>query len=177
MLPSGVKTMKINIQTLINKTELEFAEETTVSLKNLHLGSEKTDYVAKVYGTVIKQGNKYLVSGEIDITVKLLCDRCMHEFDYPIHADLYSEFSSDNQYADENDDVKPVIKSSIDLSDDILEAIVVEVPMKCLCSKDCKGMCKNCGANLNHSVCECESADIDLRLEQLKDIFRGNNEK
>lgn len=165
--------MKINIQTLINKPELNFEEETTVSLKNLHLGSGMTDCIAKVCGTVTRQGNSYRVSGYVDTTIKLLCDRCVHEFDYNIHADLYSEFSSDQQYIDGNEDVKPVIKSSIDLSDDVLEAIVMNVPMKSLCKEDCEGMCKNCGANLNIGACECETSDIDLRLEQLKDIFRS----
>ncbi|MGL4344509.1 MAG: YceD family protein [Cellulosilyticaceae bacterium] len=169
--------MNINIQTLINRPEIEFEQETTVSLKNLHLGSEKTDYVVQVCGKVTRDGNLYRVTGTVDLTIRMLCDRCMHEFDHPIHADLYSEFSSDEQYAGENEDVKPVIKSSIDLSDDILEAIVMEVPMKSLCNEDCKGICKNCGANLNLTACECNSADVDLRLEQLKDIFCVNNKK
>lgn len=169
--------MKINIQTLINKPELIFSEETTISLKKLRLGSEITDYVAHVSGTITRQGNQYRVSGEVDVTIRMLCDRCMHEFDYPIHANLYSEFSSDEQYTCENEDVKPVIKSSIDLSDDIVEAIVMEVPMKSLCKEDCKGFCKTCGANLNDTTCDCGSADVDLRLEQLKDIFCLNDKK
>ena len=163
--------MKINIQTLINKPELDFEGETTVSIKNLQSGNKQTDCVAKVNGVVTRKGNNYVVTGTVETTVKLLCDRCMHEFDYPIHADLYSEFSSDERYLDENEDVTPVIKSSIDLSDAVLEAIVMNLPMKSLCKEDCKGMCKKCGANLNHSSCECNGSDIDLRLEQFKDIF------
>lgn len=163
--------MIINIQALMTSKQLDFEGEQAVCLKEFNLGTQKTDYMAKVHGTVTKNGTLYTVSGEIDITIQMACDRCMKLYDYPIHTTLYSAFSSGEISPDESEDVKPVIKSSIDLSDDILEAIAMEIPLKSLCKEECKGVCSKCGTNLNKETCKCTRSDIDPRLEQLQNIF------
>lgn len=168
--------MKINIQTLINKDQLGFEEETPVSLK-VGLATTKTDYMTKVYGQVTKNGDLYTVEGFVDVDLKLLCDRCMSEFIYPIHAPLYCQFTSNDEKVDEEEDIKKISKSSIDLSEDILQTIVMNLPMKVLCQEDCKGMCKSCGANFNKGICSCDPSDIDPRLEGLKDIFSFSSQK
>lgn len=161
--------MILNIQALITSQQMTFEENEMVSFEKFHLGTQQTEYMAKVSGTVTKNSNKYIVEGDVRITLTLLCDRCMKTYDYPIHAKLYSVFSSSE--TDENEDVKPVLKSSIDLSDDILEAIAIEIPMKSLCKQDCKGLCSKCGANLNEETCKCSSTEIDPRLAHLQNIF------
>ena len=165
--------MILNIQTLKNKVEesINFEEIVNISLKHMKLASTKNDYEAKVYGTVTREGDLFTAEGYVDVALLLMCDRCMDEVVVPIHAPLYCEFSTDEKYLGENDDVKQVTKSSIDLSDALVEAIAMNLPMKVLCKEDCKGMCKGCGTNLNKHTCQCEALDIDPRLEQLKNIF------
>lgn len=169
--------MKLNIQTLKNLDELNFDEEIQVSLKDLKLSSDTKDYMVRVQGKVSREGDLYTVQGELDLTLKLLCDRCMAEALAPVHSELFCEFSSNERQVDENEDINQVTKSSIDLSEVILEGIAMNLPTKVLCNEDCKGMCTGCGANFNHEACKCEKIDIDPRLEQLKDIFCGNSKK
>lgn len=169
--------MIIDIQTLINKEVLSFEEEAQVSLRQLDLATTTTDYMTKVYGTVTKYGDLFTVEGYVDLDLKLLCDRCMSEFETPIHAPLYCQFTSNDEKIDEEEGIKRVSKSSIDLSEDILQAIVMDLPMKALCQEDCKGMCKKCGMDLNKGTCSCDRSDIDPRLEQLKDIFSFSSQK
>lgn len=165
--------MKLNIQTLKNKVEetITFDETVNISLKSLSLASTKDDYEARVYGSVTRDGDIYTAEGYVDIDLSLLCDRCMEVVISPVHAPLFCEFSTDEKHLGENDDIKEVTKSSIDLSDAILEAIAMNLPMKVLCDEECQGMCKGCGTNLNKHTCQCEALDIDPRLEQLKNIF------
>ncbi|MDA3733125.1 DUF177 domain-containing protein [Niameybacter massiliensis] len=169
--------MIINIQTLTKQDILEFDKEIQISLPNLRLLSKVTDYTARVYGTVEKSGELYTVKGEVDITLKLVCDRCMRTFDYPLHAILDDQFSTSEELLIGDEDIKRVTKSSVDLSDTILESIAMAMPMKSLCKEDCKGMCLECGANLNEVTCKCDKADIDPRLEALKDIFCLNSKE
>ena len=169
--------MIINIQTLTKQDTLDFDEEVQLSLTKLRLLSNVTDYKARVYGTVHKEGNLFTVKGDVDVTLIMICDRCMNAFDYPLHATLDDQFSNDEAHYLEDEDIKRVTKSSIDLSDSILESIAMAMPMKALCGADCKGMCLECGANLNQNTCECEKSDIDPRLEALKDIFCLNSKK
>ena len=47
------------------------------------------------------------------------------------------------------------------------------VPMQILCKDDCKGLCKVCGANLNHETCDCDDFVPDPRLSVFANILKG----
>ena len=55
------------------------------------------------------------------------------------------------------------------LRDDIL----LELPTKFLCKPDCKGLCSQCGQNLNLGDCGCNQRRIDPRLEVLQQFFNN----
>ncbi|OGL45838.1 MAG: hypothetical protein A2161_11525 [Candidatus Schekmanbacteria bacterium RBG_13_48_7] len=60
----------------------------------------------------------------------------------------------------------------IDISDYIWEEIVLNVPMKPLCSEECLGLCSICGTNLNNLSCDCSREVVDSRwldLQKLKE--------
>jgi uncharacterized protein len=42
--------------------------------------------------------------------------------------------------------------------------------MRPLCKEDCKGLCPECGVNLNKGDCGCRSGPLDLRLAGLKNL-------
>lgn len=64
-----------------------------------------------------------------------------------------------------------------DLSDIVLEHLIYEIPSRRRCREDCKGLCQDCGTNLNVQTCQCTRADeekapnpeLDERLKTLKD--------
>ncbi|MBU1147145.1 MAG: DUF177 domain-containing protein, partial [Candidatus Omnitrophica bacterium] len=43
----------------------------------------------------------------------------------------------------------------LEIDDDIRQEIILDSPMKVVCRPDCKGLCPNCGQNLNVGKCEC----------------------
>jgi uncharacterized protein len=43
--------------------------------------------------------------------------------------------------------------------------------MKPLCSEDCKGICPQCGQDLNEGECDCEIETVDPRLAKLKEFY------
>jgi len=49
---------------------------------------------------------------------------------------------------------------------------IVSLPMKHLCSEDCKGICSKCGKNLNEGKCDCPDREIDPRLAVLADLLK-----
>ena len=48
-------------------------------------------------------------------------------------------------------------ENTIDLKNTLLEILLVEIPLKKLCTSLCKGLCSKCGLNLNHKVCSCSN--------------------
>lgn len=45
----------------------------------------------------------------------------------------------------------------IDLDEIIRQEVVFNLPVRVVCSDDCKGLCQYCGANLNQGRCKCET--------------------
>ena len=58
----------------------------------------------------------------------------------------------------------------VDMTDQIRQVLALAMPMKPICSEDCRGLCPQCGANLNEETCDCRSDEIDERWEGLKDL-------
>jgi uncharacterized protein len=63
----------------------------------------------------------------------------------------------------------------IDLDKDIRDYALLAVPMKQLCSDDCKGLCLKCGKNLNEGLCDCTEEIIDPRWEAIQKLKTKNN--
>ena len=54
----------------------------------------------------------------------------------------------------------------------VYNEILIHWPMKVLCQKNCKGICKHCGTNLNEKACTCDHAELDPRMAAIQDIFK-----
>lgn len=123
----------------------------------------------KVTGSAYYDGGLLKVTGKISTTIKAQCSRCLQNFDYKIDIDFNESFSKNHDeetyYYDGN---------TIDLSNMVIDNIILSIPIKFLCSESCKGLCPICGENLNLSKCNCEKGEIDPRFAVLKDFFKGN---
>ncbi|MGN0550731.1 MAG: YceD family protein [Acutalibacteraceae bacterium] len=98
------------------------------------------------------------------------CDRCsadaIREFNYTFEHTLVASLSGDSN---ENFVETPDFKLELDPL--VTADIILELPLKFLCSENCKGLCQGCGANLNIESCKCTGKEIDPRLEVLKQLI------
>lgn len=167
--------MKISIHELKKTPEVTFSGEQPITLRGVNPLHPTLECIAKVQGTVTKVGGRYLVQGNISTMVKLVCDRCLDEFDAPLTVAFCQRYSADPNETDE--EVCPISGFEIDLEDVVAEAVVLSIPMKWLHDENCKGICKVCGVNLNKQSCHCDAQDIDPRLEGLRNIFHPQSEE
>jgi uncharacterized protein len=63
---------------------------------------------------------------------------------------------------------------TIDLDPIVREQLLLALPMSAVCREDCKGLCPQCGINLNEATCSCETKPVDPRMAPLKNIKLGN---
>ena len=87
----------------------------------------------------------FIAKGSYNGVVNFICDRCLENFSH-------NPASDDYMYAVET---SALIDETIDLTDGVREDIFLGLPIKVLCSEDCKGICPGCGANLNKEKCTC----------------------
>ena len=65
----------------------------------------------------------------------------------------------------------------IDLGQLVVEQFLLAIPMKPLCRESCRGLCPECGTNLNMSTCSCVRAWSDPRLDGLKSLLDKDDRK
>lgn len=119
--------------------------------------------------------NKRLrIEGQTEVTIGIPCDRCLTELPRVFSIDVLKEIDLEGLTVEdkqEQDDTNYTIGKNLDVDKLIFGEILVSWPMKVLCSEDCKGICKRCGANLNHATCQCQKTEPDPRMAAIQDIF------
>ncbi|MBI3406164.1 MAG: DUF177 domain-containing protein [Acidobacteria bacterium] len=115
------------------------------------------------------------VFGQMSVRVELVCARCLEAVTEEVSRDfdLYyrpaSGTPSDSEVhlKDGETEVGFFEGEGIFLSDILTEQVNLQIPMKAICRSDCRGLCPQCGANLNHEECRCETHTVDPRLQPL----------
>ena len=130
-------------------------------------------------------GTKYRIVGSISLKVRLQCSRCLEKYPFNLSSKLdllylpIEEMPSEAEveFEDKAANVTYYREDKIELLELLQEQVLLALPMKPICSEDCKGFCPSCGTNLNVSSCECKAVSIDPRLEKLKKIKELFNPK
>lgn len=123
-----------------------------------------------VKGEVTSDNDIITIKAHIKVDLELKCSRCLDTFIYPIDIDIEERFTNNSEHCkDEN--VVFVKGDALDITEIVENSIISTLPIKRLCSKNCKGLCQSCGANLNKEACNCNNEDVDLRLAGLKALL------
>lgn len=128
---------------------------------------------------VHKDGEAYRVTGRVQTRLRLECGRCLEPFDIPVDSAFELRYvpASGNTGEEEaevaEDDLTTAYYTgdTLDLGELMHEQFVLALPMKPLCSETCKGLCPECGTNLNKGTCDCKPAWKDPRLAALQGIL------
>ncbi len=123
-------------------------------------------------GSFWSDGTHIVVSGTVRTSGVYPCSRCLTPVSVDRNATLSEVYGAE---AELPDDVLPYNGEYIDLTETIRETLILSEPMKVLCRPDCKGLCPQCGANLNEGPCSCPTDKIDPRLAVLGELFTSKH--
>jgi uncharacterized protein len=160
----------LNFSLLLNKDQLEIDQAGLSANVDIAVSGSLTRVEDDVY-----------LKGKVITDVVASCSRCLDTLSYPIHNDLKSHFVSPDRYISAREvelhasdiDTEVYENQQIDLTQSVRDGILLAVPVICLCKENCKGICSQCGKNLNQGLCKCSSESfIDPRLEALK-VFKN----
>ena len=99
------------------------------------------------------------------------CARCLEVIADQVQAESSMVFE-EGKDQDPSNPVWRAEEGAIDLSGDVRDILVLELPSKPLCRADCRGLCIGCGANLNQGACACRTDETDPRWAALR-ALRG----
>jgi uncharacterized protein len=167
--------MKVNISGILKNIDSSIKINDSLSIPLISYKGE--DIIVKspigVDARIMNSGDYMLIKGNIKADFVLKCSRCLEKFDYVLETDFEEKIS--NKHVDENDEEIIYFEGdSIDITDIIINNILLSLPMKHVCREDCKGLCPHCGKNVNMHDCDCFQEDLDPRLEVLKNLLKDN---
>jgi len=132
--------------------------------------------------TVENAGSLLLVRGHLHVTLRMPCVRCLKEGEQELEIEVEEEFASEGA----GPEVRTIDRDEPELSamtDFVLDAqefarqqVVASVPMSFLCRPDCRGICPECGKDLNEGPCQCPTESGDHRWASLGELLRKTDE-
>lgn len=116
------------------------------------------------------------VSGTLSVELDMSCSRCLKPLKRKVDIEFEESFKhSDNPEANlqnEEEELRYVTEDRVDLTPYIEESFLLNLPFVTVCKDSCKGLCPNCGIDLNERECDCNKDRIDPRLAALSDFFK-----
>ena len=122
-----------------------------------------------VVGKISADSDILILTAEIKVDLEMICSRCLDTFIYPIDIDIEERFTTNGKSEDEEAVV--VLDDVLDITEVVETSIISTLPIKRVCKDDCKGLCQECGCNLNFNTCSCNKEDVDIRFEALRGFF------
>jgi DUF177 domain-containing protein len=129
-------------------------------------------------------GEAFRVSGRVKTRLELVCSRCVEPFDVTVDTSFELRYVPQAENAGEGereiaeDDLTTAFyrEGTLDISELLGEQFQLALPMKPLCSDDCRGLCPECGTNLNRTTCSCAPKWEDPRLAPLRALLNRKKE-
>jgi len=156
--------------------EIEYDESTDV-LNGVLVHGQVHDFDFPAPATVCVQyyraGQELFFQGRIEGDVIGHCGRCLEDYVFPLAKEFSlvlvprSDAPADAELSDDDLDLSFYEGDAVDLSPLVREQIILALPTRPLCDERCKGLCAQCGANLNTQPCQCTASIGDPRLAVL----------
>ncbi|HWC73589.1 MAG TPA: DUF177 domain-containing protein [Gemmatimonadales bacterium] len=118
---------------------------------------------------------RFYWQGRVRTVIQGECRRCLTPVATPLNLEIGALFTQDADAEDPDSYSVPADATEIDVTPAVREELVLAAPRYVLCREDCKGLCPQCGKDLNAGPCGCAPA-TDARwqpLKALKDKLRS----
>jgi uncharacterized protein len=150
--------LRINVGFLLN-APISTSREISFDLPTFKLGDDfdLKDLTGKVDLTRTPKG--ILVDADFSSSFSTECVRCLDEYDQKLHT-AFTELYAFHGNSISDSGLIIADDANIDLLPLLREYLLVEVPISLLCREDCKGLCIECGENLNYNTCDHQAGEI-----------------
>jgi uncharacterized metal-binding protein YceD (DUF177 family) len=148
----------------ITQQPLEFEESLPASVLELEEPLVAQHEPIKASLTVLRDGESLIVTGQLRTTLKVKCGRCAEWMDWPIHVKRFLLH------------LEPPLSDTIDLTPQIREDILLDLPVAASCRLDKEWRCPITGQlhpEASEPPAPIRGGDAWKELDKLKDRVEG----
>lgn len=159
----------------LERHKLTFREEFPPGTIDFRTGEFRQAAPLRVEVSAELNGREIHIVGRLATRLEMVCARCLE----PLTQELAPSFEltyrpvaaisreEEVELTPEAAEVGFYTGEGLFLADILAEQVHLALPMKVLCREDCRGLCPECGANLNRERCRCGPRAVDPRLAPL----------
>ncbi len=130
----------------------------------------------------VRVGDVVEIDGSFETRARLTCGRCLAEFVAPLSGEFAlayaqrpdAETGGAEAQQEERDAAELELNyfrgEEIDLSESLQEQVILSLPLRALCTPECKGLCAGCGEDLNQAACTCAPSVTNGPFSALRGI-------
>jgi uncharacterized protein len=150
----------------------------SLELNELEDINAQFDEPVHVKAEINKVGHQFFLKIDFSSMVTFDCDRCLVPFDRKLSDSFRLVYTAEKLDMQDDSDVDGDIRllkaetGEVDITKDIREALLLLIPIKKICSDECRGICPVCGANLNEKECHHDAEQTDPRWDALKKLIK-----
>ncbi len=129
---------------------------------------------------VSNAGTRFVVQGQVKAGAVIECSRCLSDYVEDLDVRVDEDFLREDSPELDNDGVDNILTykdDRLELDELIRQELMAALPMQPICKDDCKGLCDQCGTDLNEKDCECPTEEVDPRwagLEKFRQAQSSN---
>lgn len=147
-----------------------FSRSFDFNIAELHLSPDLDLHHLTGNSLITRTTQGLLVQTKLQASITAECSRCLVEFEQPLLVDFSELYAFTKKSVTESGLILPE-NGYINLGPLVREYMILEVPINPLCRPDCKGLCLECGANLNEGDCGHTPSTGDSRFDILKALL------
>lgn len=131
-----------------------------------------------ITGRVKRSGMDVKVTGELKAALTVPCDRCLQDVPFQVEqplnlvfipADAERAAKGETELHESDLEFSFYENDELDVDQLIREQLELALPVRVLCREDCRGLCTQCGADLNTESCDCQPL-TDPRWQALAEL-------
>ncbi len=163
--------MQLFCQDFFETEGLSLSFSWKLDFSGLSVGQGGFSEPVSVDATVSHLAGIVLIDYTVSYTLHLHCDRCLAPFDRAESQSFSHELVTTGSESGEGETALVIPNMRLDIEDMVQTDLFLTFPMKFLCREDCKGLCPQCGKDLNQGECDCKQSERDPRWSALDNLI------
>jgi uncharacterized protein len=164
------KPFRINVGFIINQ-EFGYSHEFPFDFEKIQVSDELALREFTGLASIGRTPQGLLVQGKFSGQTSLQCGRCLQDYEHSLYWDLTELYAFNSKSVTDSGLIVPD-DAQIDLAPLVREYALLEIPISPVCKPNCRGLCPECGQNLNEQDCGHRPAENMSPFTVLKKLLK-----